>query len=343
MDLIYMNSQKEDVGILQDYSFDLAFGADENDFECKIPRNNHCCEGGYFLYIEGTEYGGIIDDIAVDTEAEEVTYHGRTWHGFLDSKCIVPLLEGEQSTADVTLKLTDSGGESYVDKYLIISGEANKVLAWLINRLDLGSLFSVSEDDSGINITEYRFDRYVMAYDGIAKMLAVSGAKLKLNYHEGIVAMNAEAIVDYSQDEQFDSDLISLKIRNYYSPVNHLICLGQGELSEREVIHLYTDESGNISKNQTITGIKEVVETYDYSMASTAEELELNGIKKLKELWNQDSIETDFDSNSNSFDIGDVVGAVDQITGMQGTATISKKIVTINGYETLITYKVGEK
>ena len=36
MDLIYTNENREDVGVLFGYSFDLAFGIDENDFECKL-------------------------------------------------------------------------------------------------------------------------------------------------------------------------------------------------------------------------------------------------------------------------------------------------------------------
>ena len=32
MDLIYANNQMEDIGVLLDYEFDLAFGSDENDF-----------------------------------------------------------------------------------------------------------------------------------------------------------------------------------------------------------------------------------------------------------------------------------------------------------------------
>ena len=47
--------------------------------------------------------------------------------------------------------------------------------------------------------------------------------------------------------------------------------------------------------------------------------------------------------NSNSFDIGDVVGAKDNETGMFGTAEITKKIVKIENNSTTISYKVGEK
>ena len=43
MDLIYTNADREDVGVLKDYTFDLAFGSSENDFECKVYKENHCC------------------------------------------------------------------------------------------------------------------------------------------------------------------------------------------------------------------------------------------------------------------------------------------------------------
>ena len=343
MDLIYMNSNKEDVGVLKDYKFDLAFGTDENDFEVIINRDKHCCEGGFFLYIEGTEYGGIIDDVKTDTDANEVIYHGRTWHGFLDSKCILPLQENEASTSDVTLKLVDSEGISYVGKYLIISGEANRILAFLIDRLGLGNLFSASTENSGITITSFQFDRYTMGYKGIVKMLKSSGAKVKVKFSEGVAVINAESVVDYSKDEQFNSDLIDMKIKNYYHPVNHLICLGKGDLEERQVIHLYADSRGNISHTQSLTGIQEVVRVYDYSSAESFEDLEAKGIEMIKDAWNQDAIETNFDSDSNSYDIGDIVGAKDQETGMEGKAEITKKIVTIKDNETTISYKVGEK
>ena len=343
MDLIYTNRNKEDEGALKDYVFDLAFGADENDFECKIDMKRHCCEEGFFLYIENTEYGGIIDDIEVDTNSSGVVYHGRTWHGFLGSKCIVPLLPGETSTEDIELKLTDASGASNVNKYLIVSGDANKIIGWLVDRLELEDMFTIPDELSGIMIKNFQFDRYIMAYEGIVKMLKSAGAKLKLNYREGKVILYAEPIKDYSQDEQFDSDLIDMKVKKYYHPLNHLICLGKGDLDERQVLHLYADKQGRIGRIQSLWGIDEVVGIYDYSSAESIEDLEAKGIEKMKEAWKQDSVSTDFNSDSNSYDVGDIVGAKEHITGVEGTAEIVKKIVTINNNITTISYKVGEK
>ena len=119
MDLIYANSSREDIGVIPDYDFDLAFGSDENDFELTVSRNDHCCEAGYYIYIEGTEYGGIVDAITSDTAAEDVTYSGRTWHGILNSKILCP----------------DNG-----ENYLTVSGDANTILGTLLPRM-AGSTF----------------------------------------------------------------------------------------------------------------------------------------------------------------------------------------------------------
>ncbi len=321
MDLIHANSNREDVNVLLDYDFDLAFGADENDFECTIDYNKHCCEGGDFLYIEGTEYGGIIDTIMVDTDAKEVTYGGRTWHGMLETKILEP----------------DAGAD-----YLVLSGEANEVLNTLIARMELSNLFEASADASGITVSNYQMDRYIGGYTGIRKMLKAAGAKLKISFRKGMVVLAAVPIVDHTQDEQFDSDFMPLIIKRKHRAVNHLICLGKGELAERTVIHLYADSKGNVSHTQSLTGLLEVTEKYDYPSVESEEELEQKGIERLKSLQNADEVNVDFTSEEERYNIGDIVGAVDRKTKLSATTEITKKIVTIKNGVTNISYKVGE-
>lgn len=314
-----MNADKEDLGVLQDYTLDLAFGADENDFECKIVKDKHCCEAGYYLYYEGSEYGGIIDSIRVDTANEEITYSGRTWHGILESKVIEP--DGD---------------------YLTLSGEANVVLSILIDRMGLSKLFTVPPYNSGITISSYKMQRYITGYTGIRKMLQAFGGKLQVSFHEGCVYLSAVPLVDYSQDEQFDTDQIDFVIKKNHSPINHVICLGKGELSEREVIHLYADKNGNISTTQSLTGMQEVVEVYDYNNAESSEELMQGGIERIKESWASDEINFNFSANDKTYDVGDVVGAKEYVTGIEVSAEITKKIVSIKDNTTTISYKVGE-
>ena len=315
MDLIYMNANREDVGVLLDYELDLAFGADENNFECRVQAASHCCSAGYYLYFEGTEYGGIIDNIESDTTTGEVVYSGRTWHGILNSKVIEP----------------DSG-----EAYLFVNGEANSAIGTLLDRMGLSALFEASTDDSNFTIKNYKMNRYITGYDGIVKMLASVGAKLRVSFRDGVVTLSAVAQRDYSKDEEFDSDQVGMKIKRYHKPVNHLICLGGGELADRLVVHLYADAEGNISRTQTQKGLDEVSAIYDYSAITDEAELVAEGRDKLKEFIAADEVSVDFDSDSDVYDVGDVVGAYDNITGLYISTEIKKKIVTIkNGQVTV--------
>lgn len=315
-----MNASREDVGILHDYKLDLAYGEDENDFELLMPSSAHCCGKGFFVYMDGTEYGGIVDEIASDTDAEEVTYTGRTWHGLLNSKIIEP----------------DAG-----QGYLVLSGEANTVLGALITRLGLGDLFAASDEDSGLIISNYKMNRYIPAYEGIRKMLKTEEGKLRFVFMGGKVILSAHPRGDYTQDGSLDSDLVDLKVKRHYNPVNHLICLGRGELAAREVIHLYVDADGNISKTQTFAGLDERTDVYDNSSAESLEDLENGGIDRLKELSLADEVDAAFDEDSDKYEVQDLVGATDNIIGLTVTAEITKKIVTIENGQITISYKVG--
>ena len=310
-----MNTNKEDVGVLKDYTLDLEFGS-ENNFECTVNSNNHVCDAGFYLYYENAEYGGVIDSIAFNTEGEEVVYKGRTWHGILESKILEP----------------DKGAD-----YLIVEGDANTVLSFLISRMGLDGLFKVSTAVSGINIS-YQMNRYVGGYTGIMKMLKKHGAKLYIEFKKGFVELSAKPLIDYSQDEQFDTDQITFDIQKNYQPINHVICLGKGELKNRRVIHVYADKEGNISGTQTLTGLEEVSATYENANAESDDELSQGGIDLINASWSADTVDFSFDSDKETFDVGDIIGAVERTTGAEVRAYITKKIVNISKGTTSIQY-----
>ena len=266
MDLIYTDARGVDIGVLEAYELDMAFGADETDFECTVDSTDHCCEPGSKIYAAGEEYGGVVDSIAVDTESEKVTYKGRTWHGVLEGKVICPE-EGQD--------------------YLILSGEANQVLDQLIRHLGAGDIFQASPADSRIDINAYQVPRYVYAYTGIRNMLKAAGGKLHMQWTGSRVELSVMPAADYSRDEEFDASQTHFELERQYRPVNHLICLGQGDLAERAVIHIFCDENGGVQpyarkdmpiqdsdyildkSGQVLTGIDEVAETLDYPSAET--------------------------------------------------------------------------
>ena len=111
--------------------------------------------------------------------------------------------------------------------------------------------------------------------------------------------------------------------------VNHLICLGSGELANRTVIHLYADASGNISQTQTFTGTAEYTAVYDYSNAEDTAELIKGGTERLKELLQQDDLTVDVNEVDDPYDVGDIVGASDDVTGVTIAVPITKKIIRV--------------
>ena len=319
MDLIYTNSKKVDQGVLGAYAFDLSYGASENDFEMTLGADEPALEFGAFAYIEGTEYGGIVDGIKTTTNGETITYMGRTWHGMINSKVIEPNAN---------------------EDYLIVSGDANEILQMLIDRLGLNSLFKTPETASGVFIKAYQFHRYCKGYDGIRAMLAANNAKLKIVWKNRSVYLYAEPITDYTK-EPIDSDMATIQVEKHEKKVNHLICLGKGDLAEREVIHLYVDQFGNIGDVQYYTGIDEVAEPYDNS---NSDDLRSDGIEKFKELRGTDKAEIAIHEPENEntiYDIGDIVGATEKNSGVSVAEAVTQKIVKINNGSVSTEYKSG--
>ena len=320
MDLIYTNAKRVDQGVLTAYAFDLSFGASENDFEMTLGADKAMLESGAVVYMEDTEYGGTVDGLKTSTNGETVTYKGRTWHGIINSKVIEP----------------DTG-----EDYLIVSGDANEVLSFLIDRLGLSGLFVAVEELSGVNISGYKFHRYCYGYDGIRAMLASVKAKLKIAWKDRAVYLSAEPIADYT-DSPIDGDIATLTVERHEQKVNHLICLGRGNLSEREVIHLYVDQFGRIGDVQYYTGIAEVAATYENTSVESSEELRSGGIERLTELRRTDTAEIALPETEGLFyDIGDIVGAIEYKTGIKVAETVTQKIVKIYNGVVSTEYKTG--
>ena len=322
MDLIYTDKQKIDQGVLGAYTLDLSFGDDkeENNFELILGNNEPMIEEGAVVYIEGTEYGGMVDGLKSNSGSETTTFIGRTWHGILNSKVIQP----------------DSG-----ENYFAVSGDAHEVLSSLIARIGLSGLFVAASELSGVNIKNYQFNRYCMAYDGIRAMLAANGAKLKIKWENRSVMLYAEPIADYTNDP-VDGDIAPLSVERHGNKVNHLVCLGRGELANREFLHLYIDQWGRIGDVQYYTGLDEVADVYDLSNTESIDELRNSGIERLSKLRNNDKIEVSINEGVEIvYDIGDMLSAIDYRAGNTAKATVIQKIVKINNGTISVDYKTG--
>ena len=315
MDLIVTDATGKPVASHASYTLDLAFGSGENDFDLQV--EDAALKAGSRIMIDGTEYGGIIDDTDVDVDGglSTVTWHGRDWHGVLASKIIEP----------------DRNND-----YLTLSGTIPVIMRTLVSRAGLQGLFTVT-DESADHKTTCQFDRYVDLYSGLVKMLRASGLKLRLRNDGDKVSMSAMPVRTIG--DSIDSDLIDFTAKQAAHPINHLICLGKGELKDRTVIHWYADANGTFSHTQTLKGLDERTATYELSNAK-ADELEDKGRQKFQELRNTSTIDVDIPDGIDA-DVGDLVTGRDNNTGLVVTAEISKKIVKVSGGVLTVTYESG--
>ena len=306
-----------DVREVADFELDLAFGSDENSFELTCAADEAPSEG-QMAYIDATEYGGVVDETAYEAgrdAAGAVTCKGRTWHGILAGKRLLP---------------DSSSG------YLSVSGKAGDVLASLIGRMGLSGLFFAASDDSQV---AYTFERFCDGYSGLKALAKANGRKVAMRRRGGMVELSLPPVVDYAN--KVDSDLLDFTLTSVHRCVNHLVCAGTGELEDRAVVHFVADAAGNVSHTQTLFGVDEIAALYDYSNADEAK-LEEEGRKKLKEMQTQGSVEVDAHDDID-VDVGDVISARDNAHGRTVTATVAKKVVKVSRGVATYAYEVGSE
>lgn len=317
MELTFTDKNYRDIGLIEPYDGDFAWGADENDFSIDVAGGN-VPEVGAMIYAEGSDLGGIVTGYKSDVGAEAFTIIGHTWTGVLNRHVISP-----------------NKGQAY----LTLKGDVTDCVVQLVTRANMGGLFSVNPARVGINVThtftgsqseeQQGAGRYMGAWAAMWQLLLEANCKARFSWSEQF----KRVVIDVMERKAYtdnESQMVGVAIVGISTqlPTNHLICLGKGELENREVVHLYTDTRGRISQTQTIKGIDEIAETYNQS-SSEGQELIKNGTKHLNGLWKK-SQQVSIKSNSTSqpFDLGDVIGGTDPHSGVSAQAVVTKKVAS---------------
>ncbi len=312
--LIYTDADRVEQGYLRNFSADVDVAKDK-DFEITVARDNNILRGGSWWYISNTEYGGIVDNVGVVTADREIRYTGRNLRGILCDKIIEPPQDKD---------------------YKIVSGDAIAVINSLIEDAGLSNIYRMTGESW--NVQSFQFNRYVSLYDGICALLSTQNRVLRLVIKDGYVTMSSAVPYDYTEDKDCMRSDINYNITQVKNGYNHLICLGQGELKDRQVLHLYVDKMGNITDTQTYKGLEERTAIYDYSSASSIGELRTGGIARLQEL-NADSL--DMTLPDMSMQIGDITGGTEDITGITVKKQITNIIAKIDDNSIDIEYSVS--
>lgn len=303
-------------------TYDFEVGRSDNSFEITILRDEYEeIPDGARIYIPGTEYGGIFRRLKTDTAHDIIRPGGYTWRGMMQKKIICP----------------PSGQDYAVD-----SGELNAIIKARVEAAFSG-VFVGSTEDTGVTVSGYQYDRYCTLETGLTRLLKTQGYRLELSYSQAqkAVVVSAVPIVDYSQSIELSSDMrTDYTMESQQDGVNHLICLGKGELKNRIVYHWYVDENGNIDTVQHFFGADEIAEVYDYSGGELSDLIQ-KGRERLEGLVNGNKFDMNIDSDM-EIGIGDIVGGRDYLSGMTMTSPVTGKIVTWkNGFQR-IEYKLED-
>lgn len=330
MDLIQTDKYGKEIGYVMNANIDFEIGAEEkdsiNDFEIEFKRWywKGDIECGSRMVSPDTEYGGIVGEIATDTSANNIKVKGYTWRGMMTKKVIQPLM-----------------GQDYA----VVSGEINSIIRTKVEA-EFPGLFYGVERSTGIRVENYQFDRYCTLHEGLVKMLKSVGHRLDIRYRQGdrqgvgYVQVQAVPIGDYSEEYELSNDNnMNFTTDDNRRGVNHLICLGKGELKDRLVIHLYVNDQGEIVQTQYYAGAYEITEVYD-SSGSERDDLLKNGIEKLKTLKNRMTYNMTMEKLEGVIDIGDIIGGRDYLTGISVKKPISRKIWTLAEGKEKIEYKL---
>lgn len=321
--LILADSAGNELRYLLFKKYDFEVGRSENSFEVTISRSDYKdITVGSRIYIPGTEYGGLYRRLKTNTGQDVICPCGYTWRGLMQKKIICP-----------------PSGQNYATD----TGELNAILKARVEAAFPG-LFVGSTEDTGVTVSGYQYDRYCTMEAGLTKLLKSQGYRLELSYSQSLKAVVASAvpIVNYSQQIELSSDMrTDYTMQSIKDGVNHLICLGKGELKNRTVYHLYADTSGNISTTQTQFGTDEIAEVFDYSGGELSDLIQ-SGRDRLESLIGANEFNMKIDAENMEIGIGDIVGGRDYLSGMIMTSPIAGKIVTCeNGFQS-IEYKLED-
>lgn len=318
MELTFTDANLRDIGLIEPYDGDFAWGNNENDFSIDVAGDN-VPEVGAMIYAEGSDLGGIVTGYKSDVGAEAFTIVGHTWTGVLNRHVISP----------------DNG-----KAYLTLKGDVTDCVAQLITRARMEELFSVNPARVGINVThtftgsqsdeQQGAGRYMGAWAAMWQLLLEAGCKARFLWSEKL----KRVVIDVMEQKSYtdnESQMVGVAIVGISTQktTNHLICLGKGEGAAREVVHLYADTKGRVSRTQTIKGIDEIAETYNQS-SSEGQELIRNGTKHLNDLWKksqQVSIKSD-STTTQPFDLGDIIGGTDPRSKVSAQAVVTKKVAS---------------
>ncbi len=318
--LIHADSNRAEVGIITDFvNYDSQIHHNceltDNTFQIVLSVGAWQAEKimrGDYIYIDGSEFGGLVRSVNKNTNSDTVTIKGCLWRALLAMRIITP-----------------PAGQAYK---VYENVELNTMIADVIGN-DYVNLFQVSSEDTGVT-TSYQF-RYQTKLAGLSKALLQVGYTLSCEYDASIQRekVTARHCIDYSDYADISSDLgIGLSITvGRVDDYNHCIALGTGELTERMVRELWL-YNGTIYTEKPAALLEGDIRsmTFDYPNAESEDELLSSARDALLEHAPLTTAEIDLSQIQLDLQLDDTILTVDRDLNISATKSVSQRVLTIS-------------
>ena len=318
--LIHADNNRAEVGVITDFiQYDAQIHHNcelaDNTFSLSMSVGAWQAEKimrGDYVYIDNSEFGGIVRSVNKNTNNDTVTIKGALWRALLAMRIITP-----------------PSGQAYK---VFTDTELNTIIADIIGN-DYVNLFQVSSDSTGAT-TSYQF-RYQTKLSGLSKALLQAGYTLSCVYDASVqrVKVRARHCADYSEYADISSDLgIGLSITSgRVDDYNHCIALGTGELTERMVREIWM-LNGVIYTSRPAGLLEADIRsmTFDYPNAESEDELLSSARDALLQYAAMSSAEIDLSELQIDLQLDDTILTVDRDLNISATKSVSQRVLTIN-------------
>lgn len=224
MDLIVAAPDWREMGVINRFkTFDcvnsLGYEYKDNDFELKMSRAQweiFKIQKGYFIYINGTEFGGKVEGINVADETVAVT--GSTWRGAL------------------AMPIIPNGAYNFI-------GEANAEIKAALNGRNFEH-YLVANENSGAAVNSV-FE-YPKLLEVLTEGLQSAGMRLDIKFYNGFVTLSAVPAADYSEKIDLSEDYPNSSIKaadDISGYKNHFIAVGKDGLT----VQKWMSEDGTLT------------------------------------------------------------------------------------------------
>lgn len=318
--LIHADSNRAEVGVITDFrKYDAQIHHNcelaDNTFSLEMTvgawKSNKIMCGDY-VYINGSEFGGLVRSVKKDAKNDTVTIKGVLWRALLAMRIITP-----------------PSGQAYK---VFTDVELNTIIADIIGN-DYANLFQVSSDSTGAT-TSCQF-RYQTKLSGLSKALLQAGYTMACIYDASVqrVKVSARHCADYSEYADISSDLgIGLSITSgRIDDYNHCIALGTGELIERMVREIWM-YNNTIFQSKPAALLEADIRsmTFDYPNAESEAELISSASDALLKYAAMSSATVDLSELQIDLQLDDTILTVDRDLNISVTKRVSQQILSMS-------------